>query len=125
YAAIVALGRLAKKDADVAGQKIAKGDFLMLSYAAAARDPQIFENPNEVDIDRKITVNPAFSFGPHRCIGSHIARQEARITLEEVLKRMPDLAIPPGKGPKFSNSTITRNMDSLPLTFTPGARLNP
>jgi cytochrome P450 len=125
YAAIVALGRLAKKDADVAGQKIAKGDFLMLSYAAAARDPQIFEHPNEVDIDRKITVNPAFSFGPHRCIGSHIARQEARITLEEVLKRMPDLAIPPGKGPKFSNSTITRNMDSLPLTFTPGARLNP
>jgi cytochrome P450 len=124
YAAIVALGRLAMKDAEVAGQKIAKGDFLMLSYAAACRDPKMFENPNEVDIDRKITINPAFSFGPHRCIGSHIARLEARIALEEILKRMPDLAVPEGQGPTFSNSTITRNMDRLPLVFTPGPRLN-
>jgi cytochrome P450 len=122
YAAIVALGRTAKKDAVVAGQKIAEGDFLMLSYAAASRDPQMFESPNEIDIERKITVNPAFSFGPHRCIGSHIARLEARLTLEQLLRRMPDLAVAAGQQPTYSNSTITRNMDSLPLVFTPGAR---
>ena len=67
-------------------------------------------------------MNPAFSFGPHRCIGSHIARLEATIALEEVLRRLPDLAPAPGESPEYSNSTITRNMDRLRLTFTPGER---
>lgn len=122
YASIVALGRTATKDTEVAGQKIEKGEFLMLSFAAAARDPKVFENPHEVDIDRKIAVNPAFSFGPHRCIGSHIARLEATIALEEILRRMPDLTLAEGEQPEYSNSTITRNMDRLQLRFTPGKR---
>lgn len=106
----------------MAGQKIEKGEFLMLSFAAAARDPKVFDNPHKVDIDRKIAVNPAFSFGPHRCIGSHIARLEATIALEEILRRMPDLTLADGEQPEYSNSTITRNMDRLQLRFTPGKR---
>lgn len=123
YSSIVALGRTATRDTEVAGQKIAKGDFLMLSYAAACRDPSLFDNPNVVDIGRKIPVNPAFSFGPHRCIGSHVARLEAKVTLDRLLERMPDLRVKPGCSPTFSNSTITRNMDTLPLVFTPGRRV--
>jgi cytochrome P450 len=122
YASIVALGRTAMRDTEVAGQKIAKDDFLMLSFAAACRDPKIFADPGKVDIDRQISINPAFSFGPHRCIGAHIARLEASITLQELLRRLPDLALADGTVPTYSNSTITRNMDSLPLTFTPGPR---
>lgn len=122
YASIVALGRTATRETEVAGQRIAKDDFLMLSFAAACRDPQVFDRPHEVDIDRKIAVNPAFSFGPHRCIGSHIARLEATIALEEILRRLPDLALAPGEEPVYSNSTITRNMDRLQLVFTPGER---
>jgi cytochrome P450 len=120
YSSIVALGRTAKTDAEVAGQTIKQGDFLMLSFAAACRDPRVFENPNEIDLERKIAVNPAFSFGPHRCIGSHVARLEASVTLGQLLARLPDLQLAEGKQPTFSNSTITRNMDTLPLTFTPG-----
>jgi cytochrome P450 len=86
HASIVALGRTAMKETEVAGQKIAEGEFLMLSFAAAARDPKHFENPHAVDIRRKIAVNPAFSFGPHRCIGSHIARLEGMFSLEEILR---------------------------------------
>lgn len=119
YGSIVALGRTATRDTEVAGQAIAKGDFLMLSFAAACRDPRVFEDPHTVDIDRKIAVNPAFSFGPHRCIGSHIARLEATITLEEVLRRLPDLRLAEGSTPVYSNSTITRNLDSLRIAFTP------
>lgn len=122
YASIVALGRTATRDTEIAGQKIAQGDFLMLSFAAACRDPRVFDKPHEVDIDRKIAVNPAFSFGPHRCIGSHVARLEATIALEELLRRMPDIALAPGEEPTYSNSTITRNMDRLRLVFTPGPR---
>jgi len=120
YASIVALGRTATRDTEIAGHKIAKDDFLMLSFAAACRDPRIFTDPGTVDIDRQITINPAFSFGPHRCIGAHIARLEATISLQEILRRLPDLAMPEGAIPTYSNSTITRNMDSLPITFTPG-----
>jgi cytochrome P450 len=123
YSSIVALGRTAMKDTDVAGQPIAKGDFLMLSFAAACRDPSVFPDPNRIDIDRKIAVNPAFSFGPHRCIGSHVARLEGMVTLERLLARMPDLQLKPGTAPVFSNSTITRNLDSLQLVFTPGPKV--
>jgi len=120
YSSIVALGRTATRETEVAGQKIAEGDFLMLSFAAACRDSSVFPNPNVVDIDRKIAINPAFSFGPHRCIGSHVARLEAKVTLDRLLERLPDLRVKPGCAPTFSNSTITRNMDTLPLVFTPG-----
>jgi len=119
YAAIVALGRTATKDAEIAGQQIAKGDFLMLAFAAACRDPEVFENPHEIDIMREIAVNPAFSFGPHRCIGSHIARLEAKVTLGEIFRRIRDVRLAPGGEPTFSNSSITRNMDRLVIEFTP------
>lgn len=122
YASIVALGRTATRETVVAGQKIAEGDFLMLSFAAACRDPKYFENPHEVDIRRKIAVNPAFSFGPHRCIGSHIARLQATISLEEILRRMPDICLAEGGEPRYSNSTIARSMDTLLVSFTPGKR---
>jgi cytochrome P450 len=125
YASIVALGRTATRETEVAGQKVAEGDFLMLSFAAACRDPKYFENPHEIDIRRKISVNPAFSFGPHRCIGSHIARLEATITLDEMLRRMPDLTLADGGEPVYSNSTIARNMDSLVVNFTPGKKEGP
>ncbi len=122
YAGIVALGRTATKDTEVAGQQIKQGEFLMLAFAGAARDPKVFDNPHEIDLDRRIAVNPAFSFGPHRCIGSHVARLEATIALEEILRRLPDLAMAEGEAPEYSNSTITRNMDRLRLVFTPGPR---
>jgi cytochrome P450 len=76
-----------------------------------------------LDIDRKIAVNPAFSFGPHRCIGSHVARLEGMVTLNRLLERMPDLRVKPGTEPSYSNSTITRNMDTLQLVFTPGPKV--
>ena len=86
---------------------------VMLSYAAAARDPRYFENPHEVDIDRKIGTNIAFGYGPHRCIGSHLARLQALTTMEEMLRRMPDVRVKEGHEPTFSHSTVTRDMLSL------------
>jgi cytochrome P450 len=123
YASIVALGRTAMRDTEVAGRKIAKGEFVMLSFAAASRDPSVFDDPNTIDIDRKIAVNPAFSFGPHRCIGSHVARLEGTVTMARLLERMPDLRLAPGTAPTYSNSTITRNIDTLHLEFTPGPKV--
>jgi cytochrome P450 len=122
YAPIVAVGRTATRDTEVAGQKIKKGDFVMISQAAAARDPRLIEEPKRVNIDRRTPVNLAFSYGPHRCIGAHVGRLEASVALDEVLRRLPDFALPDGYQAVYSNCSVARNMDELKLTFTPGDR---
>ena len=122
YASILAIGRTASRDTEIAGQPIKKGEMVMLSWAAAARDPHQFSNPNEIDIDRKIPMNIAFGSGPHRCIGIHLARLQALTTLEVLLERIPDLSLGEGDAPTMTHSLITRDMDRLSLRFTPGSR---
>lgn len=124
HAPIVAVGRTALRDVEVAGTTIPKGDFVMLSQAAAARDPQhVKTNPTTVDLDRgQPPVNLAFSWGPHRCIGAHVGRLQMSVALDEVLRRMPDLKVAAGGEPVFSNSSVARNMDSVRVSFTPGER---
>ncbi len=65
-------------------------------------------------------VNLAFSSGPHRYIGAHVGRLQARVALDEILRRIPDFAIPDGYTPLYGNSSVARNMDELKLVFTPG-----
>lgn len=122
YAPIVAVGRTATRDTEVAGQQIKEGDFVMLSQAAASRDPRLVTDPLTVNLDRPAPINLAFSYGPHRCIGAHVGRLQARVALEEILRRMPDFSLPDGYTPVYSNSSVARNMDELKLVFTPGSR---
>ncbi len=124
-APVFALGRTATRDTEIAGQKVTEGDLVMLAEGAASRDPRVVDNPTTVDMDRKVPINLAFSYGPHRCIGSHVARLELMTALDLVLTRLPDLAVAPGEGPAHSNSGVARNMDRLPLVFTPSGRQGP
>lgn len=122
YSSVLALGRTATKDTEIQGQEIKKGEMVMISYALAARDPRHFDDPHRIDIDRKIPTNPAFGYGPHRCIGSHLARLQAVTTMEEMLRRLPDIRMVDGQAPTFFHSTVTRDLVTLPVEFTPGAR---
>jgi cytochrome P450 len=121
HAPIVAVGRTATRDTDVAGQPIKAGDFVMLSQAAAARDPRMVKDPRTVNLDRPAPQNLAFSYGPHRCIGAHIGRLQATVALDVILERIPDFRIPEGYQPVYSNSSVARNMDELRIEFTPGS----
>lgn len=120
YASILALGRTAMKDTEIGGHEVKKGEMVMLAYSVGCRDPRIYENPNEIDIDREIRSNLAFGWGPHRCPGNHVARIQARVTMEEILRRLPDLRLAEGSEPVISHSTVTRNWDRLDIEFTPG-----
>lgn len=122
YSSVLALGRTATKDSEVSGQKIKKGEMVMLSYALAARDPRHFEDPHTIDIERRIPTNPAFGYGPHRCIGSHLARLQAVTALEEMLRRLPDIRMADGPAPTFFHSTVTRDLVTLNVEFTPGSK---
>lgn len=70
------------------------GDRVMLSWWAANRDPQIFEAPHEVRLDRPNAIqNFTFGVGGHRCLGSNLARMAARITIAAMLRDLPDFRI--------------------------------
>ncbi len=84
--------RTATQAVEISGQAIAKGDKLVLYYGAANRDPTVFANPDEFDITRRQTeTHMAFGTGTHFCAGSHMAKLEMRVTLEELLQRFPNL----------------------------------
>lgn len=116
YAPVVALGRTVTKDTEVAGQKMKEGDFVMLNYAASSRDPRAVENPQKIDIARSSVLHSAFGVGPHRCIGSNLARLEMRCFLEEWHKRIPAYAVKSGTKPRYETGFL-RSMRNLDLVF--------
>lgn len=86
---VQAMARTCVKDTVVQGQEIKAGERVVLVFGAGNRDPEIFENPNEIQIDREDNRHLAFGGGVHRCLGSNLARKELVIALEEFLKRVP------------------------------------
>jgi len=113
---VVALGRTCMKDTEVAGHEFKEGDFVLLGYGAASRDPRVVDNPKEIDIQREAVLHSAFGVGPHRCIGSNLARLELSATFDEWLRRIPDFAVKPGTAPT-TETGILRTMKDLKLVF--------
>ena len=113
---VVALGRTCTRDVEVAGTEMKKDDFVMLLYATANRDPQVIDNPTEIDINRDSVLHSAFGVGVHRCIGSNLARMELRVTFEELLRRVPEFSIKPGTEPVYETGFL-RTMKDLHLVF--------
>ena len=85
--------RTAVRDTEVGGQAIRQGDKLVMYYGAANRDPAVFSDPETFDITRRPNPHLAFGTGTHFCMGSHMARLEMRVTLEELLKHFPNLRL--------------------------------
>jgi cytochrome P450 len=78
------------------GQEVPSGCPVMVSYGAADVDPETFGDPFEVRFDREKNPHLAFGGGLHRCLGSHLARRELRVTLKEWHRRIPDYHLTPG-----------------------------
>jgi cytochrome P450 len=75
---------------------VAEGSAIGISYGAANVCPHTFDDPFEVRFDREVNPHIAFGGGVHRCLGSHLARRELRITLREWHRRIPEYRIQPG-----------------------------
>ena len=91
----VTMGREVAEDTDVLGCPMHKGEKVLLPFGAGNRDPEVFEHPEEVLIDRQENRHFAFGIGIHRCLGSNLARMELRVGIEEWLNRFPDFTIDP------------------------------
>jgi cytochrome P450 len=109
--------RTAAEDTEIGGQKIAKGDWLMINYVAANHDPAQFDNPRKFDAARSPNRHLAFGAGAHQCLGLHLARLEMRILFEELLDRIEKVELA-GEA-KRSNSTFVGGLKTLPLRVTP------
>jgi len=78
------------------GTRVDEGTAVVPNYGAANMDPATFGDPMEVRFDRADNPHIAFGGGVHRCLGSHLARRELRVTLREWHRRIPDYTLKPG-----------------------------
>ena len=116
--AAVSMGRRATRDVELGGAKIKAGDQLLLVLCSANRDGSEFEDPDEFVIDRSPNRHLTFGAGPHRCLGSHLARIELSIALEELHRRIPDYELVESD-PPILHATQVRGCLRLPIRFTP------
>lgn len=94
--AAAVIDRYATVDTDLGGSRIAGGDLVRISIAAAGRDPDVFSDPDTFDLRRpNARRHLGFAHGPHVCLGVHLARLEARAALAALLARLPDLRLDP------------------------------
>lgn len=113
------MSRTATRDVRLGGQHIASGDRVMLSFAAANRDPAAFDCPAEVRLDRSPNRHVAFGSGLHRCVGAHLARVQAVVMLEEVLRRIPDYVVAGEQARQYPSIGAINGYIEMPATFTP------
>ena len=115
----VCIGRTARHETELAGNRVEAGDPVLIYWAAANRDEAEFDHPDEFDLDRARNRHLAFGAGPHRCAGSNLARMNLRVALEELVVRLHDVQLQDGADIHF-HSTFNRAPLSVPITFTPG-----
>ena len=109
---VITMRRTLMEDYDLHGQKMAKDEKCVFFYGAANRDPKIFENPDKFDILRpNAAEHIAFGFGPHNCLGKHVAIMQLEVAFERFLQRFPNFEWT-GKI-KFAPNNLVSAMTSL------------
>ncbi|MDB5986507.1 MAG: putative cytochrome [Nevskia sp.] len=114
--AVVMVSRFVTADTEVAGVAMKQGDCIAIYTSFASFDPAEIDHPEVVDFNRSLNRHIAFSYGPHRCVGSHLARRELITALEEWTRRMPEFRIPSGAAVKMHGGVVF-SIDRLPLVW--------
>jgi len=115
---IVCFRRTATRDTELHGQRIERGQKVIMLYQSANRDPAVYDDPEVFDVTRSPNPHLAFGIGNHFCLGANLARMEIRVALEEIVRRFPDMAFAPGTEPVRIASTLVRGIASMPLVFS-------
>ena len=98
------------------GLEMKKDERVQLYLPAADLDPDVFPDPEDYNLGRENKVHIAFNAGPHRCLGSHLARLELQILYEELLARIPPFRLDPQNPPTYVCSQII-GINTLHLTW--------
>ncbi|SER11524.1 cytochrome P450 family protein [Lentzea albida] len=112
----IATFRYTKEPLDLGGVKVPAGEILMVSLVAANRDPQRYENPDQLDVTRSAQGHVAFGHGIHFCLGAPLARLEFDVAMTQLLARFPNLTL--AAEPEtlvWRDSTLIRGLHTLPV----------
>jgi cholest-4-en-3-one 26-monooxygenase len=115
--------RTATKDTELRGVPIKQGDKVVLYYASANRDEDVFADPHTFDVGR--TPNDHLTFGGggvHYCLGASLARAEIKATMRQIVERLPDLEL--AGPPNRLHSDFVNGIKTMPVRFTPTAPLS-
>ena len=107
--------RSAAQDTALRGRRIGKGDWLMLCYLSGNRDEDVWDDPNVFRVDRDPNRHLAFGYGPHLCLGQHMARLEMRILFEELIPRLHSVEF--HGQPRLKASNFVSGPKTLPIRF--------
>ena len=110
---VMCFRRTATCDVVLAGQQVRAGDKIVLWYGAASRDPEVFDDPHVLDLDRNPNPHLGFGIGPHFCLGTRLARLQISTMLTELLARFPDLQL--DGDPTYVGSTFINGVEHLPV----------
>lgn len=112
----VTMARLVVADVEIGGRTLHAGDRVLLSFPAANRDPDVFEDAERVIIDRAVNRHAAFGLGIHRCAGSNLARMEMKVALTEWLARIPEYRLADPSAVTWAGGQV-RGPRRLPVVF--------
>jgi cytochrome P450 PksS len=114
--AVTLVMRVATQDVELHGHTIRAGQLVFLAFAAANRDPAVFDHPDTFDIDRPTNKHIGFGVGPHLCLGMRLAQMELDAAFKALLTRYPNLRLDPDRpAVRKCESLIFRGFASLPL----------
>ncbi len=116
-------GRTFSDDVELDGTQFKEGERLWISWAMANRDPSVFEDPDDIVLDRKGNRHFSFGLGVHRCAGSNVARTVFKSMITAVFDRMPDYHCDPDGAVHYESIGVIQGMRHLPATFTPGSKV--
>lgn len=114
FYAPVTMARLVADEVEVGGCPMRPGDWTLLSFPSANRDPEAFERAGEFVIDRQRNRHSAFGLGIHRCVGSNLARMEMKVAIEEWMAAFPDFELSDPDAVTWSTGQV-RGPRNLPV----------
>jgi len=113
----VTMARMVAQDHEQGGRELKQGEWVLLPFPAANRDPEVFDGADEVRIDRKVNRHSAFGLGIHRCIGSNLARMEMAVALDAWLDRFgTDFSLADPEAVTWSTGQV-RGPRSIPMAI--------
>src|SRR5207302_4549895 len=114
---LIAIMRTATRDSEVEGAFVPAGSFVAVNIGSANHDEKVWEKPEEFDIFRPPRQHLAFAWGPHMCLGLHLARMETRVALTQVLDRLPGLRLDPDTEPVPITGAVFRAPTALNVVW--------
>ena len=114
---VQAVARTVAEPIEFGGVEFNKGDLIVALIGAANRDPEVFPDPDRMDVTRERLRPLSFGGGIHFCIGAQLARIEAEVVFTTLLQRLPDLALVDAAKPQWRDSFTLRGLTTLPVTW--------